>query len=217
MNKDLVAYYKERANEYEQIYSKPERQEDLKLAAEILQDLFKDKNLIEIACGTGYWTERISDSARSIIATDINDSVLEIAKSKSYPYNNVTFKNQDLFSLKSDKKFENLFGGFIWSHIKLEDLDNFILKIKNLVSESGYVVFIDNNYVEGSSSKITEEDNSGNTYQARKLNDGSSHLVLKNFPDEDFIRKKIEGRGEVVQFVNLKHYWLLCYKNKSLN
>jgi hypothetical protein len=37
MNKDLVEYYKERAKEYELIYAKPERQEDLKKAAEILQ------------------------------------------------------------------------------------------------------------------------------------------------------------------------------------
>ena len=101
MNKDLVAYYKERAKEYEQIYSKPERQEDLKKIAEILQDFFTAKNLIERACGTGYWTERISETARSIIATDINDSVLEIAKSKSYPNNNVIFKKPGYVYIKT--------------------------------------------------------------------------------------------------------------------
>ena len=215
MNKDLVAYYKERAKEYEQIYSKPERQEDLKKIAEILQDFFTGKNLIEIACGTGYWTERISETARSIIATDINDSVLEIAKSKSYPNNNVRFQNQDLFTLNPDKKFENLFGGFIWSHIKLQELDDFILKTNNLVKENGYVVFADNNYVEGSSTPITNDDEFGNTYQARKLNDGSDHLVLKNFPDKEFVLKKLEKKDEEINFVNLKYFWFLSYKNKG--
>ncbi len=215
MNKDLVAYYKERAKEYEQIYSRPERQEDLKKIAEILQDFFTGKNLIEIACGTGYWTERISETARSIIATDINDSVLEIAKSKSYPNNNVRFQNQDLFTLNPDKKFENLFGGFIWSHIKLQELDDFILKTNNLVKENGYVVFVDNNYVEGSSTPIANDDEFGNTYQARKLNDGSDHLVLKNFPDKEFVLKKLEKKDEEINFVNLKYFWFLSYKNKG--
>ena len=45
-------------------------------------------------------------------------------------------KNQDMFTLKPDKKFENLFGGFIWSHIKLQELDDFILKTNNLVKKT---------------------------------------------------------------------------------
>jgi ubiquinone/menaquinone biosynthesis C-methylase UbiE len=210
MNKDLVAYYKERANEYEQIYSKPERQEDLKKVAEILQEFYSGKSLVEIACGTGYWTERIAETAKSIIATDINDSVLEVAGSKSYININVTFKSQDLFSLNPERKYENLFGGFIWSHIKNQDLEDFISKINNIVKEKGTVVFIDNNYVEGSSTPITDEDEFGNTYQTRKLQDGSTHLVLKNFPLKEFILSKI--KGELINFINLKYYWIVIYR-----
>ncbi len=66
MNSDMVSYYKDRANEYEKIYSKPERQNDLLLAGQILQDIFHDKEVFEIACGTGYWTEKISKTAHSI-------------------------------------------------------------------------------------------------------------------------------------------------------
>jgi hypothetical protein len=53
MNSNIVSYYRHRANEYEKIYSKPERQNDLLQAAHILQDVFRDKNVFEIACGTG--------------------------------------------------------------------------------------------------------------------------------------------------------------------
>ena len=38
------------------------------------------QNLIEVACGTGYWTNHISKTATSIYATDINESVVKIAK-----------------------------------------------------------------------------------------------------------------------------------------
>jgi len=215
LNKDLTAYYSSRAKEYEEIYSKPERQEDLKKIAEILQEFFKGKNLLEIACGTGYWTERIAETARSIIASDISESVLEVAKSKSYPNNNVSFRKQDLFSFKPEKKFDNLFGGFIWSHIKLQELDDFILQVNSHVKNNGSIVFIDSNFIEGSNLPVTYEDESGNTYQTRKLKDDSTHLVLKNFPSEKFVYEKLYEKAYEIKFINLKYYWLIIYKNKN--
>jgi ubiquinone/menaquinone biosynthesis C-methylase UbiE len=97
LNTDIVTYYRDRAKEYEEIYFKPERQEELKKLEDILKNVFKDKTVIEIACGTGYWTEKISETAKSIFATDINNLVLEVALSKKYSKNNVSFQNQDFF------------------------------------------------------------------------------------------------------------------------
>jgi ubiquinone/menaquinone biosynthesis C-methylase UbiE len=60
MDPNLISYYRDRANEYEQIYSKPERQNDLKRIGSILHEEFFGKTVLEIACGTGYWTELFS-------------------------------------------------------------------------------------------------------------------------------------------------------------
>jgi len=212
LNENLTIYYSIRAKEYEDIYLKPERQPGLKKIKKSLNEIFAGKDILEIACGTGYWTERISPSANSITAMDINDSVLEIAKSKNYPNNNVEFQKENLFSYKPKRKFEGLFGGFIWSHIKLQKLDDFIKIVNNLVIPRGIIVFIDNNYVEGSSHLITNKDEFGNAYQTRKLKDGSSHLVLKNFPSREFILGKLKRKGEEMNFVNLKYYWIFSYK-----
>ncbi|HEX8547388.1 MAG TPA: class I SAM-dependent methyltransferase [Cytophagaceae bacterium] len=84
MNSDLISYYKNRASEYEKIYSKPERQEELLMIEKELEDIFQDKEVLEVACGTGYWTQKIASSASSIIATDINEAVIDVAKSKDY-------------------------------------------------------------------------------------------------------------------------------------
>lgn len=48
MNSDIVSYYKDRAKEYERIYSKPERQSDLQLAGQILQDIFAGKRVLKL-------------------------------------------------------------------------------------------------------------------------------------------------------------------------
>lgn len=184
MNTDMVSYYKDRATEYEKIYSKPERQDDIEQATTILQDIFNQKSVLEIACGTGYWTERIAQTAASIYATDINESVIEIAKQKDISNNHVTFG--------------------------LADINN--LKLDNNVSTNGTIVFMDNNYVDGSNHPIAETDKDGNTFQVRKLENGATHLVLKNFPTQEYISKKLSDIATDITFINLTYYWILSYK-----
>lgn len=214
MNTDLVKYYKDRAAEYEKIYSKHERQEELSTSAEILQKLFLDKSILEIACGTGYWTEKISTSAKSIHATDINEAVVTIAKQKHYLNNNVVFAIEDIFNPTSTKKYSNLFAGFIWSHIDLQDLPNFIDKLAYFVSPGGTIVFMDNKFVEGSNLPITETDDFGNTFQTRKLSDGTSQLVLKNFPSEDFLRHQLCKITDTMEIISLTYFWIAVIKTK---
>ncbi len=213
MNTDLVKYYKDRAKEYEKIYSKPERQEELITASKILQETFRGKSVFEIACGTGYWTEHIAKTAHAIIATDINETVLEIAKQKEYPLKNVKFEVVDIFNTTLTKKHESLFAGFIWSHIKKQDLANFIKSLRSMIKPDGTVVIMDNNYVEGSNHPITETDESGNTFQTRKLDDGSSHLVLKNFPTENYFKEVMKEFSGEIKFINLKYYWIAILSN----
>ena len=92
---NLAEYYARRAAEYEKIFAKPERQPDLACLRALLPGLFAGRDVLEVACGTGYWTQIISGSARSILATDINEEVLEIARHKTYPNHNVAFQIAD--------------------------------------------------------------------------------------------------------------------------
>ncbi|MEO8769467.1 MAG: class I SAM-dependent methyltransferase [Ferruginibacter sp.] len=211
MNTNLISYYSDRAKEYENIYLKPERQHDLKEAAIVLQNAFSNKNIFEISCGTGYWTEKIAKTANSIFATDINETVLEIAKHKDYENADVSFGIANFYSYQSTKKYEGLFGGFIWSHIQVQDLKKFLKKINSFVLPGGSIVFIDNNYVEGSNHPITGTDEQGNTFQTRKLEDGTVHLVRKNFPTENFIKEQLDGIAVEINLVHLEYYWILIY------
>lgn len=215
MNTNLVSYYKDRAEEYEKIYSKPERQKDLKRAATILQEIFANKQVLEIACGTGYWTEIIAKTATSIFATDINQSVIDIAKKKDLSNKRVTFGIADMYHFSDRCTFESLFGGFIWSHILLQDLDKFLSTINSLVSPGSTVVFMDSNYVEGSNHPITQRDENGNSFQTRKLEDNTTHLVLKNFPTEMFLRQQLKDIVGSFKFFDLTYYWIICYTTKT--
>jgi 2-polyprenyl-3-methyl-5-hydroxy-6-metoxy-1,4-benzoquinol methylase len=212
MNTNLVSYYRDRAKEYEKIYSKPERQDDLQSIASIVQEQFSGKSVLEIACGTGYWTEIIAKSAASVFATDINDAVVEVAKQKDYSKARVTFGLADIFNFNPDTKYESIFGGFIWSHIPRQDLDRFLSTVNNFIMPGGTVVFTDNNFVAGSNHPVTKTDEQGNTFQTRKLENGTTHLVLKNFPTESFLREKLTNIATDLKFINLTYYWILSYR-----
>lgn len=213
MDRDLESYYSQRAREYEKVYNKPERQEDLRRITEILQETFKDRELLEIACGTGYWTEKIAESAREILATDINNTVLKIARTKTYRKAKVTFREADFNRIKAPGNHESLFGGFIWSHIKLKDLHEFIDLLKEQVVPGGLIVLVDNNFVKGSSTPLSGKDKEGNTYQNRSLEGGSEFQVLKNFPTEKSIRRLLKNKATELRFINLKYYWILVFRN----
>ena len=215
MNTDIVKYYKQRAAEYDNVYLKPERQDELEKASKTLQGIFAGKHVFEIACGTGYWTQRIAQTANSILATDINEEVLTIARQKTYPKNNVKFEKADFFNHSVSEKQESLFGGFIWSHILLQQIGDFINVVNNFVQPGGTVVLMDNNYVEDGSLPIDKRDEQGNTYQFRQLNDGSRHLVLKNFPDKDFMNAVLKGKASDIQIIIFQYYWLLHYKTPT--
>ncbi|MBA2250568.1 MAG: class I SAM-dependent methyltransferase [Chitinophagaceae bacterium] len=214
MNKELITYYRNRAKEYEAIYQKPERQADLESATRILQQTFTDKIIIEISCGTGYWTQNIAKTAASIFATDINETVLEIARNKQYENENVKFGIADFNNWEEANKYCTLFGGFIWSHILLQDIKEFLTIINRFVLPGGTVVFIDNNYVAGSNTLIAQTDENGNTFQERTLQDGSAYMICKNFPTENFVRECLKEFATDIKFIILEYYWLVIYHSR---
>lgn len=74
------------------------------------------------------------------------------------------------------------------------------------------VAFLDNLYVEGNSTPIARRDADGNTWQNRRLEDGSEHLVLKNYPAEPELIARVDGFGANCRYVGLDYYWLFSFE-----
>src|SRR5437867_6552573 len=209
---NLPDYYARRAGEYVKIFAKPERQADLAYLRTLLAGLFAGREVLEVACGTGYWTPFISGSARAILATDINEEVLEIARHKTYPNHNVAFQIADAYTLANvTGRFSAGFGGFWWSHIPKQRLSHFLDCFHSKLCPGASAVFLDNNYVEGSSTPIARRDSDGNTFQKRKLEDGAEFEVLKNFPTGTELRASVNGPADEVEVTQFKYYWCLRY------
>ncbi|MGE5616557.1 MAG: class I SAM-dependent methyltransferase, partial [Bacillota bacterium] len=179
----LQQYYSRRAAEYERIYDKPERQHELEWLRHRVPDLLRDRKVLEIACGTGYWTQFIARTAASVQACDINESVLEIAREKGMPRDRVSFFKADAITLEGvPEGCDAAFAGFWWSHVRKSDLSRFVANLRAKLAPGACLVVLDNTYAEGSSTPISRRDGEGNTYQMRHLANGEQYEVLKNFP-----------------------------------
>ena len=206
-------YYSKRAAEYERIYQKPERQRELEWLRRRIPQLFRARTVLEVACGTGYWTQFIARSAARVHACDINESVLEIAREKPLPAGKVSFFKADAVSLEGvPGGCDAAFAGFWWSHVKKSDLAHFVRNLSSRLEPGSVVGILDNQYAEGSSTAISRRDAEGNTYQMRSLANGEEYEVLKNFPTAQELADALRPVAREAHLEALTYYWLLVFR-----
>lgn len=208
----LEQYYAKRASEYEQVYDKPERQHELEWLRRRVPEIFRGRTVLEVACGTGYWTQFIAREAAHVHACDINEAVLEIAREKPIPAGRVSFFKADAVTLEgAPAGCTAAFAGFWWSHVKKSDLAKFVANLSAKLAPGAVVAILDNRYAEGSSTAISRRDAEGNTYQMRPLPNGEEYEVLKNFPTPEELAEAVRPVAREAHLETLTYYWLLVF------
>ena len=218
----MQSYYASRASEYDNIYLKPERQADLRDIERWLPPIFSDARVLEIACGTGYWTQFIAPVARRVVAVDAAPETMEIAKARG-AMGAVQFVTGDAYALQAAPavaaeagQFEAAFAGFWYSHVPKARQQAFLRGLCAVLKPGSQVVLLDNRFVAGSSSPLSDTDADGNTYQTRPLDDGSRHRVLKNFPTEAELLASVASLGEQARVTQWPYYWALVFTTRTL-
>ena len=207
----LEKYYAKRAGEYEKIYEKPERQAELAWLRERIPRAVEGRTVLEVACGTGYWTQFLAKKARAVYACDINEPVLEIAREKQLPPS-VHFFKGDAVTLEGVPSGCNAaFAGFWWSHVKKADIAAFVARLATRLEPGSTVAILDNQFHEGSSTPLSRRDAEGNTYQMRKLANGEEYEILKNFPTPAELTEAVRGVAREAHLETLQYYWLLLF------
>jgi protein-L-isoaspartate O-methyltransferase len=206
---ELAEYYRERAAEYDAVYAKPERQQDLARLRGLLPPLVAGQRVLEVAAGTGYWTRVLSGSAAAITATDLNAETLELARAREYGGAAVTFRLADGYALDQvPGEFDAAFVGFFWSHVLRGDLPRFVAGLRARMGPGARLIVLDNSCVPGSSHPISRTTEAGDTYQRRTLNDGRSFEILKNFPGRAQFTTDVADAAADVRWTQLRYYWL---------
>jgi protein-L-isoaspartate O-methyltransferase len=208
----LADYYRDRAAEYDAVYAKPERQDDLGRLRGLLARLAQGR-ILEVAAGTGYWTRVLSASAAEVTATDVNPETLDVARARRYGPAPVTFRVADAYALgEVPGEFDMAFIGFFWSHVLRADLPRFLDGLHARLGQGASVTVVDNRYVPGSSTPISRTTPEGDTFQHRTLLDGRGYEIVKNFPERGQFTADVAAVGADVEWTQLRYFWLATFR-----
>jgi SAM-dependent methyltransferase len=210
----LRHYYGRRAREYERIYHRddPARQSEQTALATDLQESLRGRSVLEIACGTGFWTEIASRVARHVVAVDASPEMLAVAQEKGPPPGRVEFKLGDAYELDDvPGVFDGGLAMFWLSHVPKARLSEFLDGWHEKLGRGSIVFMADNVYVPGVGGELLVPSSIGDTFKLRTLSDGSQHRVLKNYYDASFLHHTISPAATDLRIHVGECFWWLRY------
>jgi ubiquinone/menaquinone biosynthesis C-methylase UbiE len=211
---DIQEYYNQRARIYEEIYRRddPVRQAELAAVAGYLAENLEDRRVLEIACGTGYWSERIARVVQHLTGIDRSAEMLEIAAAKALPVEKVHFVEGDAFALQEvDGEFDAALAVFWLSHLPKARIATFLEGMHRRIGPGARVVMADNMFNDGLGGEIIRPEGSEDTYKIRELPDGSRHQIVKNYYEEIDLREIFEPHGDDLEITIGRCYWWVSY------
>ena len=216
----MTAYYDKRVpwhDEYMSYRSNADMETLLGPIIKLFEQDIRDKEIIEIACGTGNWTQVLAKRARSVVATDASSTATEVAKRKLPAISNTVFEVADAYALKSmDRVFDVVFAADWWSHVPKSALTEFLSGVHHLLRVGGKAIFLDMMMNDFFAQEEAFQDDDGNRVSIRTLPDGSRFHVVKNFPTEGELREALSLFANDVFYFEHDglHRWLLTCKRK---
>lgn len=209
---EMRAYYAARAPYYDAVYLKPERRDDIAFLASHLPSRFKARAVLEVACGTGFWTQHIAPATRSMTATDGTAEPLQFARLRPGT-SEVTFLLADAYTLPAQLgTFDGAFAGLWFSHVPIGAREAFLASLHSRLAPGARVILLDNNLAQLRDFPLSETDAEGNTYQLRPLRDRSVHKVLKNFPSRAELNALLAPHARRIEHRDLDNFWLCEYE-----
>jgi len=212
----LEKYYAQCASSYDAVYEQEDRQDDLETLQEAVAELLQGHKVLELACGSGYWTQFISIGAASVTAIDASPEMLALAAERDIDPDVVTFAHGDARSLDTVPagQFTACFAAGWWSHVGRAEQDKYLALLRSKLGKDALLVLLDSNQVEGVSVPIARTDADGNTYQFRTTPAGERLEIMKNYPTDSWLRKRLSTAGREVRTERLKYYWMATCRLK---
>jgi demethylmenaquinone methyltransferase/2-methoxy-6-polyprenyl-1,4-benzoquinol methylase len=204
----LIEYYRKRAAQSDDTYGPPEIQKDFAWITRWLRENVAGRDVIELACGTGHWTEIAAESARSIVASDIVWDLVDAARRK-IDMSVVDFVVCDAFGLPfSPKTFSCGMVHFLLSHVRRTEVRSLIDTCVRCLKPGSSLLLTDTKWIEGYRKLPFRRDEDGNTYDLRKLKDGSQFEILKNYFTRAEWEKYLASFG-TVHIEELEYIWAI--------
>jgi 2-polyprenyl-3-methyl-5-hydroxy-6-metoxy-1,4-benzoquinol methylase len=201
---EQMAYYRARANEYDEWFLRqgrydrgPEHRDQwLGEAAQIevqLRAAVRGAEVLELACGTGLWTQRLAEDNLRVMAVDASSETIAINR-KRVGSANVEYQVADIFSWVPPTAFDVVFFSFWLSHVPPARFEEFWALVRAALKPGGQAFFIDSLPEPTSTAKDHGPlDESG--VSRRKLNDGREFNIVKVFYQPSVLERRLADLG----------------------
>ena len=216
--REQIRYYDARAGEYDEWFLRQNRydrgaehnqlwfDEVAELSAAI--ERFQPRgHVLELACGTGLFTQRLAPYAKTLTAVDASAEVLKLNSNRVHAPA-IRYLRADLFKWRPDRQFDVVFFSFWLSHVPPEQFDSFWQTVRTALAPGGRVFFIDSRYSVYSTARNHELEGPGATTIKRCLNDGREFRIIKVFYDPNELAGRLAGLGWRITMNTTQQFFL---------
>ena len=201
---EMQTYYARRAPVFDASmgYNSSQTVEQLAPVIDLLRNLMRDKRALEVACGPCFWTKFVSETARSILAIDFNESTLDWARQKPLNGEKISLAVADAYHLGAvSGRFDGAFAVDWFAHVPRSRFHEFLVGLHRKLESNSRIVFCDQLPAAHSLTGVYDEE--GNHIQQRTLPDGFRYRVIKNYlTDQEIIMifSKYSDEVEISRF-----------------
>jgi SAM-dependent methyltransferase len=152
--------------------------------------------VLELAGGTGWWTQRLAETADHLTVVDSSPETLALNRER-VGRTDVRYEVADLFDWVPDSLYDVVFFSFWLSHVPRARFCDFWALVRACLNANGRVFLIDNRNdpVAGSSAKDPYVVEYGTDLHLRTLGDGSRYRVVKVMYEPDELESLIATDG----------------------
>jgi 2-polyprenyl-3-methyl-5-hydroxy-6-metoxy-1,4-benzoquinol methylase len=193
---EQIEYYRARAPEYDRWFLRQGRYDHGDVAtsrwfAEVEEvrtalsaSPIDGADVLELAAGTGIWTEQLVGRAAHLTAVDASVEMISLNRQRlGARADDVSYVAADLFAWKPDHRFDAVVFCFWVSHIPVARIDGSLATVASMLHPGGHVFFVDGRREPSSTAADHILPNVGEESMVRRLDDGREFHIVKNFWD----------------------------------
>lgn len=213
---EQIEYYRARAPEYDQWWFREGRYDrahndawlaDISEAAAALHLFGPKGRVLELACGTGIWTERLVRYADHVTALDASPEVLAL-NAQRVGSTAVQYIQADLFEWQPTGAFDVVFFSFWLTHVPAERFETFWDLVARCLNPGGRIFFVDSRREPTSTAADHSLPEVSSSIATRRLNDGREFRIYKVFYDPEALAKHLASLGWRVEVKETARYFI---------
>ena len=214
---EQLEYYRARAAEYDEWWFRQGRYDrgpelnahwftDVVELEKALDDFGPHGRVLELAGGTGIWSEKLLRYTEELTIVDASAEVLAMNEARLRS-KRVRYVQADLFKWVPSDRFDVVFFSFWLSHVPESEFVSFWGRVRTSLAVGGRAFFIDSRR-ESTSTASDHDLSDRDSLTLRRLNDGRTFNVYKIFYDHSVLQAHLRRLGWDATIQTTSRYFL---------